>query len=224
MSGAHDDPELTAAEYVLGTLDPEEACAAAGRAATEPGLAQAIARWEDRLGPLAALVEPVAPPATLWDRIAASLAAPGSAPRIPVLQTLWFWRAATATGFALAAALAAIAFLRQPSPAAVAALIPPNGTPAAFLAELQRNGAIRLIPLEPVQVASGRALELWALPPGKAHPVPLGLLPPSGRKLPAPMRSGNGTQLMVSLEPSGGSQVGTPSGPVLWQGTLRSGL
>lgn len=222
MSGASEELDLLAAEFVLGTLDPDMARAVAARAAGEPALAAAIADWEERLAPLATLARPVPPPPALWRRLAAATGAEPA--RIPLLRNLAFWRAGTAAGFALAAALAGIIVLRHPAPAPgpVAALVPPNGTPAAFIAETRPDGTIRLIPLQPVRVASDRDLELWALPPGATRPVSLGVIPASGRSVAPAQPAGGGTQLMVSLEPRGGSRTGAPTGPVLWGGTLRA--
>lgn len=223
MSGASEELDLLAAEYVLGTLDPDMAQAVAARAAREPALAAAIAEWEERLAPLAGLARPVPPPPALWHRLAAATGA-GEPARMPLLRSLAFWRAGTAAGFALAAALAGIVLVRHPAPAPgpVAALVPPNGTPAAFIAETRPDGSIRLIPLQPVRVASDRDLELWALPPGATRPVSLGVIPASGRRVAPSPPAGGGTQLMVSLEPRGGSPTGAPTGPVLWGGTLRA--
>lgn len=229
MSGTSDERDTLAAEYVLGTLDPSEARNIAARAANDHALAAAIADWEERLAPLSALAPAVPPPPALWDRLAASIAetpAPKAA-RTPLRRSLAFWRATTAAGFALAAAFAGIAFLRQPEPPSparpVAALVPASGAPAAFIAEMQRDGTMRLVALEPVRVAEGRDLELWALPPGATQPVSLGVIPAAGRDLAPSRPAADGTQLMVSLEPRGGSPTGLPTGPVLYAGVLRGG-
>jgi len=68
-----DDRDLKAAEYVLGTLDGPARTAMRQDLAHDAGLRDAVAAWERRLAPLGAGVPPAAPPADLWDRIAASL-------------------------------------------------------------------------------------------------------------------------------------------------------
>jgi anti-sigma-K factor RskA len=65
----------------------------------------------------------------------------------------------------------------------------------------------------------GKVHELWALPENGA-PVSLGLMPHTGdrhRVLTAEQREalGRSRQIAVSLEPSGGSPTGAPTGPVL---------
>ncbi len=225
MSGTEEDPDLLAAEYVLGTLDKAAAQDITVRALTDPALRAAIAAWEEKLAPLASLATPVTPPASLWRRIAASAGAgvtPSAAPLVRAWRNLVLWRCAAATGFAVAAALAVFVWLRTPSVQPVAALVPTGGAAAAYVAELQPNGTLRLVALRQVSVAAGKDLELWALPVGASRPVPLGLLPATGRSIAPKLPAVNGTQLMVSLEPQGGSPTGLPTGPVLFAGTLHT--
>ncbi len=70
------------------------------------------------------------------------------------------------------------------------------------------------------ELPAGRAHELWALPANGGAPVSLGLMPHTGaerRTLTAAQRAelASAKQLAVSLEPSGGSPTGAPTGPVL---------
>jgi anti-sigma-K factor RskA len=237
MSDLPDDPDLLAGEFVLGTLDAAERDAVAARAAADPALAAAIAAWERRLAPLTLLADPVAPPASLWDRLATSAgiaAAPAAAatPQPGPITRAWrsvaLWRFTTAAGFAAAAAMLALTLARPPAPpppapGAIAALVPQGSAAAAFAATVAPDGSLRIVALEPVTVASGKDLELWALPPGATAPVSLGVLPANGRAGPAaPTPATNRTQLLVSLEPRGGSPTGQPTGPVLYAGTLRA--
>jgi anti-sigma-K factor RskA len=95
--------------------------------------------------------------------------------------------------------------------------VPAGGAAAAYVAELEPNGTLRLVGLQPIPVAHGKDLELWALPTGSTHPIALGLLPPAGRRIAPPSFPPVGTKLLVSLEPQGGS----PTGPVLFAGQLH---
>jgi anti-sigma-K factor RskA len=223
MSGISEERDLLAAEYVLGTLDAEQARDVAARAKADPALAAAIAWWEERLAPLALSVPPVAPPASLWQRLSASITPHQESAAVRAWRSVAVWRGATAAGFALAAALAAFLLVRPPPRPAqsVAALVPAGSAAAAYLAELQPDGTLRLVALRPVAVAAGKDLELWALPSGATRPVALGVLPASGRKVAPPHVPAHGTQLLVSLEPQGGSPTGLPTGPVLYAGTLQ---
>lgn len=226
MSGVSEELEVLAAEYVLGVLDEAAAHEIAVRAQTEPALQAAIAAWQDRLEPLTLLAVPETPPVSLWPRIAMSTGVdvaklfPGALVR--AWRSVVLWRCAAASGFAIAAALAGFVLLRTPPDRPVAALVPAGSAAAAFVAELQPDGSLRLVALEPVSVAQDKDLELWALPAGTSRPIPLGVLPPTGSRLAPPRVPAGRTKLLVSLEPRGGSPTGLPTGPVLFAGTLNS--
>lgn len=218
------DRDGLAAEYALGTLDAEDARRAEGLLREDAPFRAAVAAWARRLAPLTVLVPPRAPPPDLWARIAASTTAPPAA-RIPLEsqrepwarppRQLAAWRAATAASLALAAGIAAFAILREPANKSLAVLAPPG---PVFIAE-GANGGLRLRPSGTVQVAAGKDLELWALPAGATRPESLGVLPAGGRTVPT-VNFAPGTQLLVSLEPQGGSPTGQPTGPVVSAGRL----
>ncbi|MGH8254908.1 MAG: anti-sigma factor [Steroidobacteraceae bacterium] len=224
MSESAEERDLLAAEYALGTLDPSTAQSVAERIRGDLALAAVIRDWERRLAPLSLLAQPVAPPDSLWQRLAASAGAVVEPPE-GVVRLAWrslaAWRSAAAVGFALAVALAVVLWLRPPPARPVAALVPAGSAAAAYLAELEPNGRLRLVALRPVPVAAGKQLELWALPKGAKRPIALGLLPANGRKVRAVPAPAQGTQLLISLEPKGGSPTGLPTGPVLFGGTLQ---
>ena len=236
MSGAVFDPgeeaNLLAAEYVLGTLCGAERATVEREALQNAGLRAAIAWWETRLAPLAALAPAVAPPDALWPRIQASAWGVGAPPLTLFTsaadaprQVLGFWRATTAVGFALAAAIAGIAVYRPAPPVPVApqvtALVPLNQQTPVFLASVGSDGSLSVRPLTKVSVAADRDLELWLLKDGEKAPTPLGLLPASGAHLAVGTLSAHGpAKILVSLEPRGGSSTGLPTGPVLYGGGI----
>jgi anti-sigma-K factor RskA len=230
MSEAEDPgPEATlAAEYVLGTLELAEAEAARLRVEIDTTFAAEVAFWEQRLMPLASLAPPVAPPATLWARIEDSTGGEGRrprqrdavSPRAVNDNRLSWWRAGTFAGVAVAAGLAAFIALRPPLPAPVLAVLTPYGTPTPVLVAVAGpNGTITLRPTAAIAVPTDRDLELWALAKGAKAPAPLGVIPQAGKTVPPGVAEG--TTLLVSLEPKGGSPTGQPTGPVLYAGTLH---
>jgi anti-sigma-K factor RskA len=216
------DRDLLAAEYVLGCLEGDEAQEAARLLASDAAFAQAVRAWEARLTPLASLAAPVGPPADLWTRIAAATAQDGATvvPLKPqgVLRRPGFWQATTAASLALAASLAGFIVLRPPAPARIAVLAPAAGGAPVVVAVADPDGALRLRPTGTIAVPSDRDLELWALAEGETRPRSLGVLPAAGRQLVATLAPE--TQLLVSLEPKGGSPTGQPTGPVLYGGRL----
>ena len=324
MSDLPYDFEGRAAEYVLGVLPIGEARLLEREMLSNPHLAQAVARWEQRLAPLATAIAPVTPPEDLWTRIERELpaepiaamasarvetlqsdsaaetspdvmpaetsprevsaeglpeAVPAETPQsatplstaeepspAPVVEepvtppklldeppatkpvtglppwitskpaekaaapprlTLWnnpnFWRATTAGGLALAAALALFAIVRAPeAPQYHAAIVAMEKPGATWMAETMPDGRIKLTAMTPIEKPPNSDLELWALPKGVAKPIPMGIIPASGvMMVPGHDMKMDGLQLLVSLEPPGGSPSGSPTGPVLYGGTLK---
>jgi anti-sigma-K factor RskA len=78
-----------------------------------------------------------------------------------------------------------------------------------------------LTALSPDAVPPNRDLQLWLLPPNAQRPQSLGLLPASGRTVSLPGPQAVGAQLLISLEPQGGSPTNLPTGPVLYGGALN---
>ena len=226
-TGPAEELVVLAGEYVLGTLCREEARLLEREAETDSTVANAIAGWEQALAPLLQPVAPVAPPPTLWPRIQATLhfvgaalpaAATGAAGTHPPAANSNVWRYATAAGFLLAAGIAGFAILDRPAgnPVPVAALAPPGSKAAVFVAETHSDGSLSIVPLSPVEVASGHDLELWSLRDGETVPHPLGVMQPTGSRLASGALPSGPLQLLISLEPKGGSPTGLPTGPVLW--------
>lgn len=246
MSGsAPDIPEeihILAGEYVLGALDMAEMRAVRRRAAVDAGLAAAITAWEQRLAPLADAVSPTTPPPALWARIEAavlpvrdesaepvSLQVPAERLVPPVRPTrplralqprrVWPWQLATVASLALAASVTAFSLIPRVTPLAeVAALTPPNAVAPGFVAEARPDGSMVLTAVAPAPVPDGQDMELWILRKGATAPASLGVLLAGKRRMALPAMPAPGTQLMVSLEPKGGSRTGAPTGPVLYAG------
>ena len=227
-----DDPDLAAAEYVLGTLPAAQARAMEALALSDPAVAAQIQEWEVRLAPLAALAVPRRPPPELWRRLALAAGIDDAQARRRSgrgrAQGLWdnlgFWRLGTLGATAAAAALAFL-LLRPPPPAQpdfLAALSPAGAPGATFLVRIDPDGSALIVATAAPDQAPGRALQLWALPQGGTVPISLGVLPPDGRtQLRAPAQAG--TQLLLSDEPAGGSPTGQPTGPVRYQGAITVG-
>jgi anti-sigma-K factor RskA len=215
------DRDLLAAEYVLGTLEGEEAGEAARLLDSDVAFAASVRQWEARLAPLAAGVTPVAPPEEVWTRIAASTGATtGEVIPLAFRRRLRVWQGGAALALAVAASLAAFIVLRPAPPARVVVLAPISGGVPVLLATEQAGGVLVIQPSGAIAVPSDRDLELWALAKGETRPRSLGVLPASGRRLVAALAPD--TQLLVSLEPQGGSPTGQPTGPVLYGGTIAA--
>ena len=117
-----DDMHALAAEYVLGTLEPDERVRAHAMLDVDHGFRAMVRIWERRFSELHLMVEPVDPPPQIWDRIKGQLGvtAPNATEPAP---------ASTATPTAAAAPAAAPA-----SPAPPKEKTPETAAPAAEVA------------------------------------------------------------------------------------------
>jgi anti-sigma-K factor RskA len=233
MTPEEEDREALAGEYVLGTLDARAAAAVERAMATDPALRAAVAAWEARLAPLAAVAEPEAPPPGLWDRIEAALpgAAAAQAARVarpaPSPSVPRWWRVLAVASTAAACGLLALVLLPPPeradAPRMMTVLLSTSDQPA-WLVEAERDGAIRLAALNAQPVPPDRVLQLWALPQGATAPTSLGLIPGAGRVTvtPTTIRPEPGMLIEITLEPPGGSPIGRPTGPILFIGRLTA--
>ena len=219
-----DRTEALASAYVLGTLRGAARRRFETLLPAHPALRHAVQAWQARLMPITASIEPVEPSPEVWKRIQARIAAPE--PRSQPSR-LAFWRGLA--GFATVAALAFGVLLAMPGPALPPVVIVLNATDAAassavpgtFIASISGDGrAVVTRPLVNVALQGDRALELWALP-GSGAPRSLGLISANASTVVQKAQDLKGaTALAVSLEPSGGSPTGAPTGPVLYVGRL----
>src|SRR5262245_29040370 len=80
-----EDLSALAAEYVIGTLDPDERTRANALLEVDEGFRALVRAWERRLGELHLMVEPVEPDGRIWERVRGRLGirVPESAPPPP---------------------------------------------------------------------------------------------------------------------------------------------
>jgi anti-sigma-K factor RskA len=227
--------DALAAQYALGTLTPRARRRLAALSRQDSAVASALRDWELRLAALADAVPGVTPPPRVWQGIRGRLGlddgAPpraGSARAAPWWASLSLWRGLAFAGFALAFALGVTMLAprsERPDERIVVVLAGQDAKPA-LIATADRGGRFLTVKaLEPVDLAPGRALELWALPEGK-DPRSLGLIAASGmERIPLGAPAGIAFQsipaLAVSLEPAGGSPSGKPTGQVLYSGSVQ---
>lgn len=228
----YDNPELRdklAAEYVLGTMPARARWRFERLLSSDPALRRAVEDWNQRFDPIDDDVVAVEPPDRVWQAVERRLdlsAAPPAEARHNWLASLAFWRGATLAATALAA-LALVYIAVRPTPVAptvvaptvVAILSDDKGDPR-WSALSEGQGDIAVAPIRTVAIDAAHAFELWAIVDGK--PLPLGLLATepghplrvAAAKLPA------GSVLAISIEPTGGSPTGLPTGPVPYKGAV----
>jgi len=222
-----------AAEYVLGTLRGRARHRFEALLPAHPALRWAVSRWQDLLLPLAASVKPVEPSAAVWPAIEARLF-PGSArseaAHSPWWQRLLPWRAATGVASVAALALAVALMLPVPPQAPVLIVLAPTDAAAAgaalsrakFVASVSADGrGLVLRPIDALPVDAARALELWAVP-GKGAPRSLGLVSADqSTKVIRTELLKDTAAFAISVEPTGGSPTGAPTGPIISVGKLE---
>ena len=229
-----EDREILAAEYVVGTLDQIERAQAERLIATDSEFAAAVRAWERRLGELNAMVEPVEPPAAIWNAIRAGSAddGPGGAEIIDLTAGIKRWRNATYVASALAATLLLFVAVREFYPGArpadggrfVAVLQRDAVSPGFLLTVDSRPNPLRCARSAPTGRAAAitsygwcttisrrRARLAWS---GRAISPPA---PPCRPTIPPII---NEATYAVSIEPPGGSPTGAPTGPVVFTGKL----
>lgn len=241
--GNPEDRDALAAEMALGLLGPADAAEARSAVTSDPAFRQQVARWRGRLAPLYEEIDPIDPPASLWERIQSAITGPIPAndvaanDNLAVLQSrVNRWRA-FATGFgAIAAALAIVLVTRPPATLEQPA---PGPTPAPMVASLADDQkALKLVaswdPERKLMVIGAAGLasdathshELWVIP-ADGTPRSLGTMPDRAQarmELTPEVAAflSNGATIAVSVEPRGGSPSGLPTGPVIASGTLQT--
>jgi anti-sigma-K factor RskA len=207
-----------AAEYVLGTLRGSARRRFETLLARSAPARRAQYRWEDDWWVLSRALPPVQPSPRVWRNVAEQLFRSAvAAPR----ATRWRrWQLAAAAGL-VAVALIVGLLIRQPQPPLQTFAV--LGTDTAHpLWELERPATLAQLTVRvvgSVQRLPGKDYELWALPRG-GQPVSLGVLPPTGtleHSLTDAQRMAlrAADKVAVSVEPTGGSPTGSPTGPII---------
>lgn len=217
----NDDPQLIealSAEYVLGTLRGRARARLERWRATSPPIDAAIHAWENRLVHLALATPAVTPAVAVWRAIERRIDGARRA-RSPSQ-----WRALAAV-VALCLIVGAAFFAWRIEQARTlqtfATIAQPSGAPLWRIEVSSDYERLQAVALGPVGARPDKSLELWALPDSGKAPVSLGLLPERGRlerRLTEAQQSAlrAASRVAVSLEPTGGSPTGAPTGPVLF--------
>jgi anti-sigma-K factor RskA len=233
-------PELAdrlAAEYVAGTLRGPARQRFETLLPAHPNLRDAVRAWQDRLMPLTLVLEPQQPSPAVWKRIEQRIgAAPAAPAAVPAggWRQLAFWRGLAGLASTAAVVLAVVLAVPQPAQPPIVVVLGPAAppadggvVPASFVASISPDGRSMVTkPIANVRLESNRSLELWAVPKARAGqpaegPRSLGVVSADGATV---VQRGKVLDdvdaLALSLEPSGGSPSGKPTGPILYVGKL----
>ncbi|MER9524637.1 anti-sigma factor [Mesorhizobium sp. M0292] len=224
--------DLLAAEYVLGVLPADERQIASGRIDAETGFARLVDSWEVNLSPIAAAYAEVEPPATVKPtidrRLFSSTAASMTAPSGSLWSSLAFWRGLTAAALAALVLYVAVPYVRSPvvvPQERLVASLAAEGSDVKYLVVYDASRRDVGLSLVSGERAAGKDFELWMIE-GKNAPVSMGVIP-AGQVTHIPVtpavqqKLAQGAVLAVSVEPTGGSTTGQPTGPVVAAGDLK---
>ncbi len=215
-----------AAEYVLGTLRGRARRRFERWRATSPLVEERSVFWENRLVELAKRTPAVTPPAHVWEGIRTRL---GFADLRPGRSRFRVRSFALAASLALVVVAGALLYWRAfgpQQPTQIATIAASSGTRVwtveIFGKSAHLNVRAGVLPARP----PGHDYELWALPKG-GMPVSLGILPGEGssqRTLTAAQQKAlaEAPQVAVSIEPTGGSPTGQPTGAIVFVAPLRA--
>lgn len=228
--------DLMAAEYVLGTQSARVRARFARLLRSDADLASRVDAWQERLLPLAYKVQPVAPPASVWNGIEHRL----GFRRQPVAasaswwESLAFWRAMSAVASASTVALALLLVLRPALPPGAPNVMVSlhgevqggNSVPRVVIVDRKNTRELVVNTVRPWRDpnAPPSVLELWVIADGK--PRSLGVIANGGESILALPEShrqlvmARGSRLAVSMEPPGGSPTGLPTGKVVCAGEI----
>ncbi len=218
-----------AAEYVLGTLRGRARARFEALMRYDPPLRSLVTDWEDRLAPMAGAGTDIAPPARLWNALSQRIAGEARKPRWRESLALWRGLAATGAAFALVLAIVAGAGPQAELPMSMVAVMnDTQGQPAMTVSwpsmRAVRDPYIRIkVTQKHPTMAPGTTWELWMLPPGEGKPVSLGLITTDVDQVmkltpEQAARIESAWGIAMSIEPSGGSPIGKPTGPVVMKG------
>ncbi|MET0171853.1 MAG: anti-sigma factor [Agrobacterium vaccinii] len=233
MTFPREDLDRIADEYVLGLLDDDDISRVEAQMEDNADLRRSIAASRDRFLPLDTSAEAVAPSASLWQRIDDGLSsepAPVSATARPPAtndNTASPWKRTAITSLAASLLLTVglgWSLMRQVDPVVIAILLNDAGEPQAIVEDFSNEHAsVRL--LADFTVPEGKTMQVWTLPNRDTGPVSLGLLNEHRSaslvtpRLPKPTDE----QLYeITLEQSGGSPTGRPTGPILVKGYAKA--
>lgn len=224
-----------AAEHALGVLTGDERLAAITLSRDDAEFRRDLARWRGRFAGWLDEVAEIEPAPRAWPTIERRIGQAGAAPNVVSLKrSRNIWRGFAAAATAVAASLAMILVMR-PEPAVQTI---PAAQPAPLVATLasDQSGDRLVATWDPAKrsliVAAaagmgptpGKDHELWVIPAG-GKPMSVGVMRAARMRMTLPPPLANefrsGVTLAVSVEPSGGSPTGLPTGPVIAAGELQ---
>lgn len=232
MTISFDDISEIADDYVLGLLSSDEMARVEAEIKQNEKLKRAVATSRERFLPLDTSITPMSVNESVWRRVTqqlsdvrgTSMALTDSANDNNSSTKRWRLAAFSASAASILLVLGlGWSLTRTVEPIVIAVLLDNSGNVQAVVEDFgNENARVRL--LNNVEIPAGKTIQVWTLPSAETGPVSLGLLNGAhsaqlkGPDLPLPRSE----QLYeLTLEPTGGSPIGRPTGPILSKGYAK---
>ncbi|MFM9975822.1 MAG: anti-sigma factor domain-containing protein [Beijerinckiaceae bacterium] len=241
MTGARKYKDDLAVDFVLGLTDGAEKIRAERWFETDEVFATIVYTCREKMTEIDRTAPEQKHTSLTWEGLEKALDPRSAIPAVQaqvrregwfsgLWESLGFWRpAAMATGFAtILLAVGLVGQMLQPAaqPVYVAVLQTGEGRSAAVV-NAYADGTVTLVPLESIGVPEGRILEVWTLQTREQGPVSIGRMD-RARTLKLDLKSLNrpdaGHLFEITVEPTGGSPTGKPTGPILMKGLTSTAL
>lgn len=233
------DPDMQAAEYVLGTLAADEAARVERELEHDDDLRHEIAVWEEQLGQLGLALTPVDPPDHVWDAIRArtfehrqdQLDGADAVDTAPTPKTPRVWQGLAIAASVAALVLAGLLYVATTRPVAVAtptyaSIFYDQPTATGWLLTASADtGEMSVQAVGDYPLPAGKELRLWIIPKG-GQPIASGIVPAAGTNSwsmstrVATLLRESTTVVAVSMEAAGQPVSDGPQGPIMWQARI----
>ncbi|MBC7780446.1 MAG: anti-sigma factor [Proteobacteria bacterium] len=221
--GSHTLLDAICAEYLIGTLKGHARRRFERALREEPLVGLRLRDIERTFTPLPSEAIAVTPSTDGWPRLMRELGL--EVERVPWYRRFGLWPSLAAVSAVLALAVA-ITVLRPEAPRFTdIAQLAGDKAPATVTAALSSDrGLLQLRASQPSTAPSGSSYELWLLPADGSAPRSLGVVGALDARVTVPVTQVSelrrGAKLAVSIEPTGGSPTGAPTGPVILVGEV----
>ena len=212
-------------EYVLGTLQGEERVRFEQRLAGDYALQAEVTAWEQRLAPMLDCMEPVSPPAAVWQKIQHRIDSPRAVQKNTLWESLIFWRGLTLVTASLVLGLSlSLLTLRPLTGDLDRMMVVMNDRSEAgwIVGAGAREPMLQVSALHPTQLPANQVCQLWMeTKPGRL--VPVGILPHKGtRAMKLPAAPKTDSQFLVTIEAASQAPAQVPSSEVVFEGRLTA--
>lgn len=210
-------------EYLVGTLRGAARRRFERTLRDEPLVAARLRHWQDMMPPYSTKAE-VRPPRGLWSRLEKELELERY--REPWHRRRELWASIAALAASVVLIIAFIIQVEQPGRGLIEiAELSAKDQSVRVTAHRSKDGGVLALSATPPMVAgTNQSYEVWLIPTEGSDPISLGVLGALDGRLTLAeaqrQRLRAGATLAVSVEPTGGSPTGKPSGPVILTGRI----